>query len=378
MKIIYNIAGTYRPAGMERVLANKANALVKAGHEVVIVTTDQMGRQPAFAFDPSIRFFDLGVNYEENNGGSFLDKVAHYPMKQFRHRTRLARLLKKERADVVVSMFCNDASFLPKIKDGSKKVLEIHFSRFKRLQYGRTGIWAIADKLRSCNDLKSVSRFDRFIVLTEEDKGYWGDLPNIQVIPNARTFEMPFEDIPVEVRRQKKEVIAVGRYSYQKQLDKLIEAWSLVARDCFDWTLRLIGDGEERPFLQQRINDYGLHDRIILGRAESDMVSVYKNASILALTSRYEGLPMVLLEAQAAALPIVSFACKCGPKDVITDGVDGFLVEEGNATDFADKLFTLMKDQELREKMGKAAYENSERFDEDRIMEEWLDMFKSL
>jgi len=372
MKLLYNIAGTYRPAGMERVLANKANALARNGHEVVIVTTDQMGRPNAFEFDPSIRFIDLGINYEANNGGSFLNKLLHYPAKQLRHRIALSRLMKKEKTDIVISMFCNDASFIPKIHDGSRKVLEIHFSRFKRLQYGRTGIWALADKWRSHNDLRVVKRFDRFVVLTEEDKGYWGDLPNMVVIPNARTFST---DTPSTLDH--KTVIAVGRYNFQKQFDKLLDAWKLLAKEFDTWTLRLVGDGEERAFLEKKIQDYNLQGSVILG-PETDMKSVYDNADILAMSSRFEGLPMVLLEAQAAGIPIVSFACKCGPKDVVTDGVDGFLVPEGDSTELADKLFQLMDDAELRHHMGAAAYKASERFDEITIMSQWEKLFAEL
>lgn len=82
-------------------------------------------------------------------------------------------------------MFCNDASFLWKIDDGSKKVLEIHFSRYKRLQYGRKGVWKIADRWRSRMDERTVRKYDRFVVLTAEDKAYWGNLSNMIVIPNA-------------------------------------------------------------------------------------------------------------------------------------------------------------------------------------------------
>ena len=385
MRLLYNIAGLYRPAGMERVLSNKVNWLAaqkgpdgEALYEIVIATTDQRGREVCFPLDGSLRTVDLGILYEENNGGSFLGKVLHYPFKQMRHRRRLARLIRKERPDIVISMFCNDASFIPRLahRTGAAAVLEIHFSRFKRLQYGRTGLWALADRLRSELDLHTVRRFDRFVVLTQEDRGYWGELPNIEVIPNARTFRIPEEKLCFESRR--KEVIAVGRYSRQKGLERLIEAWNMVARECPDWTLRLVGDGEERDFLQKRIQDYGLEDRVILGRSESDMESVYCSASILALSSRYEGLPMVLLEAQAAGLPAVSFECKCGPRDVITDGVDGFLVEEGNVSDFADRLFELMRDEDLRRRMGEAAYRASERFDEEKIMKRWTDLLERL
>lgn len=373
MKIVYSIAGTYNSGGMERVLANKANWLVRNGYEISILTTDQKGRSSFFEFDPRIRFYDLGINYEENNGRSFLNKLIHYPFKQWRHKKALKKLLPELKADVVVSMFCNDASILPKIKDGSRKVLEIHFSRFKRQQYGRKGIWEIADEIRSINDLKVVSRFDRFVVLTEEDRGYWGDLDNIQVIPNARTFVL---ERPAELKE--KRVIAVGRYCYQKALDRLIDAWNIICQSVDDWKLHLVGDGEDRAVLQVQIDRLGLSDKVVLGRAETDMKSVYVNASILALSSRYEGLPMVLLEAQAAGLPIVSFECKCGPKDVITDGGDGYLVEEGNVAQLAEKLLKLINDEELRRRMGAEAYKNSERFSEERVMAQWVELFNEV
>lgn len=373
MKVIYSIAATYNSGGMERVLANKANWLVRNGYEISILTTDQKARSSFFEFDPRIRFYDLGVNYEDNNGGSFLNKLIRYPFKQWKHYRTLKKLLPELKADVVVSMFCNDAAILPKIKDGSKKVLEIHFSRFKRQQYGRKGIWKLADELRSSNDIKVVSDFDRFIVLTEEDKGYWGDLANIQVIPNARSFAF---DKPAELNE--KTVIAVGRYCYQKDLSKLINAWSHVCKNVDDWKLNLVGDGEDREILQKQIDELALNDKVILGRAETDMKTVYANASILALSSRYEGLPMVLLEAQAAGLPIVSFECKCGPRDVITDGVDGFLVKEGDVEALAERLLQLIQDEALRKSMGKEAYRNSERFSEERVMAQWEKLFKEV
>lgn len=379
MTILYLIPATYRPAGMERVLANKANWLArqvdaqgKQEYDLIIATSDQKGRPSAFQLDQRIRTVDLGINYEENNGQSFLNKLIHYPGKQLRHRSRLKALIRKEKPDIVVSMFCNDEGFVPSIANGAKTVLEIHFSRFKRLQYGRKGFWALADRLRSNMDIRTASRFDRFVVLTEEDAGYWGNLPNLTVIPNARTFTV---DTPATL--DSKTVIAVGRYNFQKQFEVLIDAWKLLAKEFSDWTLRIAGDGEERAFLERRIADYGLQDSVFLG-PETDMKSTYKNSSILAMTSRYEGLPMVLLEAQACGLPIVSFACKCGPKDVITDGVDGFLVEEGNTTDFADKLFTLMADKDLRKSMGSAAYKASERYDEEKIMARWETLFNEL
>lgn len=370
MKIVYCIAGTCNSGGMERVLANKANYLVKHGYEVTIVTTDQRGEKPFFPLDQRICCYDLGINYEENNGKSFFHKLIHYPFKQYKHKKRLSALLKRLKADIVISMFCNDASFLPSIQDGSRKVLEIHFSRFKRLQYGRKGLWKWADEYRSKQDVKVASSFDRFVVLTEEDKGYWGDLKNLCVIGNARTF---VSSQPASLENKK--IIAVGRYSYQKGFDRLISAWSKVCHEVDDWKLHLVGDGELRESLQQQINKLKLSKSVVLGKAETDMLSVYQSSSILAMSSHYEGLPMVLLEAQAVGLPIVSFACKCGPKDVVEDGVDGFLVEEGDVDALANRLLMLMKDEKLRKRMGAMAFSRSERYTEERIMKQWLDLF---
>lgn len=374
MKLVYLIAGTYNSGGMERVLANKANYLVSHGHDVIIVTTDQRRQKPFFTLDKRIVCYDLDVNYEENNGKSFFNKVLHWPFKQWKHKKRLSKLLRQLSADVVISMFCNDISILPGINDGSKKVLEVHFSRFKRLQYGRKGLWRLADEWRNANDIRTVSRYDRFVVLTEEDQTYWGNLPNIQVIPNARTFA--FEK-PAELTN--KVVMAVGRYDYQKGFERLIDAWAIVCRRANDWKLEIIGDGALRPNMLQQIEEHGLKDMVVLKKVQADQIKdAYMNASIFALSSRFEGLPMVLLEAQAAGLPIVSFTCKCGPKDLIEDGVNGFLVDEGDIDGLADRLVCLIENEELRKGMGGAAYRNSGRYAEDTIMKQWLDLFQEL
>ena len=371
MKILYCIAGTRHSGGMERVLANKANWLVQHGYEVMIVTTDQQGEPPFFALDKRISCYDLGIGYEENNGKSFLNKLIHYPIKQFKHKKRLNTLLQQLKPDITVSMMCNDVSFLPKMKDGSKKILEIHFSKYKRLQYGRKGIWRIADIYRSKQEEKQVRRFHRFVVLTDEDKGYWGNLPNIEVIPNARTYNPP-----TTAMLNTKRVIAVGRYTHQKGFERLIEAWNLICRQHPDWHLDIIGDGEDRPKLQEHIDQHNIESHITLCPPTKNMDAVYQGASIVAMSSRYEGLPMILLEAQVYGLPIVSFACKCGPADVVTDGVDGFLVPEGDVESLASKLTTVIEDDALRQQMGRAARIASERYAEGVVMKKWIELFE--
>ena len=369
---------------MERALANKVNSLAGMGHDVLIVTTDQRGRKAAYPMDARVRTVDLAVDYEENNGSTFWDKAAHFPFKQLRHRRSLASLLNEEKADIVVSMFCNDASFVPKIRDGSKKVLEVHFSRFKRLQYGRKGLWALSDRLRAINDIRAVSRFDRFVVLTEEDKRYWEEdcaksarKVRIECIPNARTFAP--SEVPERRIFSPKTVLAVGRLSEQKAFDRLIDAWMLISAETRDgWRLKIVGDGEMKEKLKEKIRQGGQEDTIVLQTSSEDIRQEYADADVFALTSRYEGLPMVLLEAQASGLPIVAMACKCGPADVVTDGVDGFLVEEGDVPAFASRLSALMEDADLRHTMGRNSTLASERYDESSIMARWTGLFEDL
>jgi glycosyltransferase involved in cell wall biosynthesis len=358
---------------MERVLANKANYLVGHGYEVIIITTDQKNREPFFDLSPRIECYDLDINYAENNGKGFLNKILHYPFKQWKHRKRLTKLLNELKVDVVMSMFCNDVSFIGKIGDGSKKALEIHFSRFKRLQYGRQGIWKWIDAFRNRTDGKIVGKFDRFIVLTEEDKSYWGDLPNIEVIPNAKN-DWGNHTAALD----NKVAIAVGRYDYQKGFDRLIEAWRLVHSRLPEWKLKIVGDGELRENLEVLIDQHDLCNVVELKTPTPDILTEYLDASLLAMSSRYEGLPMVLLEAISVGLPVVAFDCKCGPKDIITDVENGFLAPEGDVHALAERIIQLMEDDELRKKMGQMAKINSERFAEPIIMAQWDRLFNDL
>ena len=380
MKIVYHIPGTYNSGGMERVLSNKANYLTTVcNYEIIIVTTDQRGRRPFFPLDERIKQYDLGINYEENNGRSVWHKLAHYPFKQWRHRRGLTKILKTVNADITVSMFGNEVSFLTKIKDGSRKVLEIHFCKFKKLQYGRKGLWRMADVWRTRREETWIPRFDRFVVLTREDKRYWGNFPNIEVIPNACSFETDKCSALTA-----KNVLAVGRYCPQKGFDMLIDIWHMVHFGMPDWHLNIVGDGEQRERLERKITHYGLQESITLAKPTGDIKSYYLNSSVVALTSRYEGLPMVLLEAQAFGLPVVAFECKCGPRDLIQSGVNGFLVhiesreKVGSRQKAALRLIILMKDISLRRRMGRAAKENSKHFSQEEVMKKWINLFESL
>ncbi|MFD2557054.1 glycosyltransferase family 4 protein [Sphingobacterium tabacisoli] len=373
MKIIYNIAGLYNAGGMERVLTNKANYLAGAGHQVIIVTTDQKSRNPYFDLNEAVEQIDLNINYDSIQRLGLVSKVIAYRRKQRLHKSKLESVLKELKGDIVISMFDHDVSFLYKIKDGSKKLLEIHFSRYKRVQYGRKGVWGIIDQLRSKKDVYLAQKYDRFIVLTEEDKHYWGSLKNIEVIPNANSFS------PKEVSNlDKKVAVAIGRLDYQKGFDDLIKIWAMVQPIFPDWRLHIYGEGRLESDLQMLIERLNMKSAIQLNKPTKNIEEVYLGSSVYLMTSRYEGLPMALLEAQACGLPLLSYACKCGPRDIIEQGRNGYWVEQGDQIKFGERLRELLNSDSLRREMGEAAKVMSMRFSEKVVMEHWGNVFSEV
>lgn len=376
MKLIYCIHSLYNPGGMERVLVNKVSYLVRQmGWEVVVVTTDQHQRPVFYPLPEEVRLIDLDINYSEDNSKGTFRKIGGYLRRRRLHRRRLTEVLMREKADTVVSLYPSESSFIPEIKDGSKKVLELHFCKFFRLQYGRKGLMGLIDRIRTWQDERLVRRFDKFVVLTEEDRGYWGTLPNMEVIPNAALFIAPAYATQAEKR-----VIAVGRLDYQKGFDRLVEAWALVQQnEAFrDWRLDIFGQGEWRDMLEQMICERGLQQTARINAPSKQIGVEYAASSLLVMSSNYEGFPMVMIEAMACGLPVVAFEFKCGPKDIINDHHNGIRVEEGNISALADAMMELMQDAELRRRMSLEARKVTETYSEERVMRQWVTLFESL
>ena len=374
MNLLYCHCSLYNPGGMERVLLNKVRWLTEAGHRVTVVTTDQQGRPPFYEFPEGVELIDLGINYSLDNDKPLYRRIPSYLRKRRLHRRRLTEVLMRKRPDVTVSLYPSESSFIPEIKDGSKKVLELHFNRYFRLQYGRKGLIGLIDRWRSRQDEKIARSFDRFVVLTEEDKGYWGDMPNISVIGNA-ALTMP-QKSDCTPRR----VIAVGRLDFQKAFDRLIDAWEIVKKDKASdgWRLDIFGQGEWRDMLNDMIEKKGLSASAAVNAPTADIAAEYAASSILAMTSHYEGFPMVMVEAMSAGLPVVTFGYKCGPHDIVTPGTDGIIVPDGDTAAFADALLRLMADDSLRQRMGQAATGVVDRYSEARVMGQWMSLFENI
>ena len=366
----------YNPGGMERVLLNKVRYLKESmGWDVAVVTTDQHGKPTFYPFPLGVRIIDLGINYTDDNRRNPVLKMIGYIWRRRKHKKALTKLLLREKPDIVDSLYPSESSFIPRIKDGSKKVLELHFNKYFRLQYGRNGLLGLADRLRTKQDEKIVRKFDSFVVLTEEDKGYWGELPNIEAIPNAAISTNASQSDCAAHR-----VIAVGRLDYQKGFDRLIEAWSIVKKDSeySDWQLDIFGQGEWKEMLERMIWEKRLTNYVHINQPTNEIGKEFSQSSLIVMTSHFEGFGMVLVEAMLHGVPAIAFDCKCGPKDIIDDNRNGLLVTEGDVPALAEAMKRLMSDECLRRKMGSEALNIREKYSEERVMKRWIQLFEGL
>lgn len=366
MKVVYCIQDICRLGGMERVLSKKVNYLAQHGYDVMIITTDQQGKSSYYSLDDRIVLFDLDINY------SLSKNRWEYHKCIVKHKARLTVLLYKLQADIVISMFGQETEFLPSIKDGSKKILELHYT-YSVVMPHLSGLRGLYHNYKNRKRAKNIKKYDRFIVLTQEDKNSWKGFDNIDVIPNSQTF-----DCNQPAKLENRRVIAVGRYHAVKGYDRLIQAWSLVNQECKDWTLHIVGEGTLRKNLQAQIDRLGLDQYVFLDGASQNIKNEYLSSSILALTSFYEGFGLVILEAMTCGVPVVSFSCPCGPKDLIVDGKNGFLVSNGDISELANRLLFLIRHSSERKKMGEEAHTSAKRFSEDKVMLQWMTLFDIL
>lgn len=376
MKIAYCTPSLYIAGGIERVLTTKMNYLAdKAGYEVWVILTDGKGKNPYFPLSDKIHIVNLDLNFEELWSLGFLKKIFVYLKKQRIYKKKLKEALYEIRPDITVSTLRREINFITSIKDGSRKVGEMHVNRanYRNFEANDTNaLKKIFERIWMKSLVGKLKKLDQFVVLTDEDRRNWHELDNVTTIPN------PLNVFPtIESNQSARKVIAAGRYCYQKGFDLLLRAWAIVNEKHKDWHLDIYGAGKNVEY-KNLVNTLNICQNVGINPPTDNIYAKYADASIFVFSSRFEGFGMALLEAMATKLAVVSFACPCGPKDIISDGNDGVLVTNEDIQELADKICYLIENEEERKSMAENAKLKAMQYSVDNIMHRWIRLFESL
>lgn len=376
-KIVYCTPALYMAGGVERVLSLEASYMADHyGYDVTIILTEGKDKPLFYGLSPRVKVINLDIGFEELWTCGFLRKVWVYLKKQRRYKRLLTRELLRLRPDMTVSLLRREINFITGINDGSRKVGWLHVNR----AHYRNFEGADANILKNLfarfwmhRLVGKLQRLSRLVVLTESDRTAWRELDNVVSIPNPLPF-WPAQASPLQEHR----VVVVGRYCHEKGYDLLLQAWRQVEQACSDWRLDVYGDGDSTPY--ERLIDE-LHidrSRCQLHGRTADVEQEYLSSSLCVCSSRFEGFGMVIVEAMACGLPVVSFDCPWGPRSIITSGEDGLLVEDGNVGALAQALIGLTVDNAGLQQMGRLARVNVQRFGIDAIAARWKEEFDKL
>jgi glycosyltransferase involved in cell wall biosynthesis len=368
----------YGMGGTIRTVVNQANAMTALGHEVEIVSVVRRRKKPQFHIDPRVRI----VTLTDQRDGVRADTVGRRAWRRLRGkivpRGEFAANYFTERVEKGV------IDYVTGLQDGILVTTRPALNLISARRTPKSVVRVAQEHMNLATHPAAVRKeiirhygsFDTVVTLTPTDRaGYQEVLRGTPVvcIPNA----VHTVDRKLSVQ-DSKIVVAAGRLVRQKGFDMLIKAFEQVVREHPDWRLQIYGTGPKKDALAARITEHRLDEHVrLMGRSEQLHEDLAQSAMYV-LSSRFEGLPMVMIEAMSHALPIVAFDCPTGPRDVLTDEVDGLLVPPRDTDAIAEAMNRLIKDRDLRVRLGAAAVRTAERFDPEAVMPLWDKLFTDL
>ncbi|MCF3641696.1 glycosyltransferase family 4 protein [Rhizobium sp. TRM95111] len=339
--------------GTEHVVNLVANHWAENGLKVVIVTLEPPGSVAYYKFRPEIAITRLGVPPKRSSRWEAALLAA-------RRLLRLRSELRREKPSFILSFLTRTNVLTLLAATGCGFPVVVSERNNPDLQpFGPVWTW-----LRRRLYPKAYG----LVTMTEGALAYFSPAMRRRswVIPNAVDLPQGWSN-----RRGGNLLAAVGRLTHQKGFDLLLEAFAKIHRSFPEWKLVIWGEGEDRAKLEEKRRDLGLDERVDLPGITKAPGQWVETADVFVLSSRYEGWGIVLLEAMAASLPVVSFDCEWGPRSMVTDGVDGLLVPNGDVEALAGALTSMLSDAKLRERLGARAAASAERYTPKRVLAEW-------
>lgn len=253
-------------------------------------------------------------------------------------------------------MISIDALIIPFVKTKIPKIAEIHRSNYS---YSK-GAWFLKNPI--------INKYDKVVLLNKDEVDYF-NLKNLAVIPNF----VDNAEFKYSKAIKKNIIISAGRIVLEKQFDHLVDIWSTLVNKNADWEVHIYGDGNFK-MLNEKIIEKGVEESFKIFPGTAEVISKMKEAKVFVLVSKSEAFPMVLLEAMQAELPIVSYDSPHGPKNIVTNEIDGFIVPLNDKVAFAEKLDLLINDASLRENFIENQKIKLDIFSKKRVMNQWNDL----
>lgn len=298
------------------------------------------------------------------------DEEINLKKNYFKMIKKLNQYIKRNNVDVLIGVDTMLALFdIPAIKGTKCKYIA-----WEHFNYN----YNLGKKLRDFGRKYAAKRADALVVLTDKDKDYFNN--NLRIRNKLIRIYNPFINNEKEVKYNKKSniIMSSGRLTYQKGFDMLIEVAKKLKDKTEDFKWNILGDGEDKEVLQSKIKENGLSKFVELKGKVKNVEDYYKESKMFVLTSRFEGLGIVVLEAKSYLLPVVSFDCDCGPSEMIEENINGYLIEEFDISKMAERIYELLKDKDKCERFSEKAKVNMKKFNPDEIVKQWNELIKEV
>ncbi len=364
MRIIFLLRSVAIFGGIERIFTDKANWLASQGHDVLMLTYEQGQHKLFFPLNEKACHEDLECRYFTVYRKNILVRPYFKLLLKHKFRRRLRAKIESYRPDVMV-VSCSIDEFraivismnrlVPVVYENHGSFIESMKANSSRIQY----LWQLWNH-------RCIGKCNLVVSLTEGDAACWRKfVDRVSVIPNPLTYyapEMVLQDAP--------RIICVGRLVKTKRFDRMIDAFSMIAKKYPEWSVDIFGEGELAEELHNQISNKKLTGRVRINKPTPDIYTEYQHSSFFVLTSDMESFGLVVIEAMSCGIPVVSVNCPFGPSEIIEDGVTG-LLSDMTAKALSEKMEWMIAHKEERKKMGQQARKAAARYQKDKVMKEW-------
>jgi glycosyltransferase involved in cell wall biosynthesis len=362
MKIVLYTPSIHTGGGTERVLVNLSNELANRGYHIIILS-QTIGKNYLYDLNKTVLVKQLCYDkINQKYGKLFLFRVINKLFGSIILQFEMQRSISK---DILTIITFSNSILLECFKTSFRK---------KLIAFEHWPYWKARKNLKLKNKIDKIyPKLKRVIVLTQHDKKIYDLLGcNVTIIPNSYSH---YPEIPANLIF--KNVLSIGHFNDQKRRDLLIKSWKIVNDKNPDWTLIIVGDGKLKLECIQQIEKLNLQNSIQIIEPTNEINKYYLKSSIFILSSEYEALPLVLIEAKTFGIPCVSFDIETGPKEIIRDNIDGFLVPFADYKMLAEKTSVIIENIALRKEFGKAARIDAlEKYKPKVIYDKWDELFK--